>query len=397
MAARRVAKKAAKPAKKRASSSKAQPQALSPQQKAANTRRANREAAEALLRKRQAAAAKAAETRAETARVVEKGSRAKLTRAETAFLEERSKKCRSQAVCASIYAALAFQEAREEAKGPTQRIKELLVKLRREAIDNKVGWYPSKLANSSFPTEARPKPGATWREERTSPMYVPKEDDPKVRQLEDVTFGYNRRHERVGRVLTNASADEINKQIAERYNEMIKDSNERAPFTRGFIQVYGYTIAADIDDSLVKAYAEFVRLRPPQRHHEIGRGDVGTGPIIQEDPQHKLVLLTDSGAISPIAQFAVEGAQEAINRWLTTLDKSIIVDSFFISIEERPFAKKKGDAKTVEGIQTWLEIDKQYAIKRDKRRAKARDRYIARAKAKAARAKAEDDKTNKPG
>jgi hypothetical protein len=173
-----AAKSTKKPAKKRASL----PQ-LSPQQRGAQTRAANRAAEAAAHLKRQEAAAKAAETRRETARLVEKGQRAKLTNDEFAFLEERSKKCRSQAVCASIYAALAYQEDR---KTTTQKIKETLVSLRREAIKNKVGWYPSKLVHSTFVTETRPRPGSTWREQRTSPMYVEQEDG--TRKLDNVTF-----------------------------------------------------------------------------------------------------------------------------------------------------------------------------------------------------------------
>ncbi len=345
------------PAQKAANTRAIKAQRLAEEAAAAKAEQDRREAEEkarleAIALKRREAAAKAKATREETERVVEKGSRVKLTRAELAFLEERSKKCRSQAVCAGIYAALAFQQKREDEKGPTQKIKETLIKLRREAIKKKVGWYPTKLIHSTFETDARPGPGSTWLETRTSPMYVEQMDG--SRKLEDVTFGYNRRHERIGRVLTEASLDEIKKQIAARYRELYAESKARVDaldakkppgsplgMARGYIQIYAYTIAKDKDASLSQAYADFVRLRPPQKAHRIGKGDITSGPIIQEDPDNKLMLLPESSGISPDPTAVIEGMEEAINRWLMTLDRPVIVDSFFISIEERPFEKKK--------------------------------------------------------
>jgi hypothetical protein len=355
---------------------------LSPQQRAAATRKLNREAkaaeaaalaALAAIKKedRRAAALKGWETRRLVEKLLEKGERVRISKKGVAFLKEKALKSRNETIRALAQEVIEVQAA---AVTPTEKIIDTLQSLRREAIENKVGAYPSKLneakyveddpalitklklEDSPFAVQKKQKAGlGTWLEEvdRTS-------TDAKGK-LVMRKFRYRRHHERIGLILNDTTHDRILAKVSEKYREMHAVSARVAAevnpngTARGYVKIYGYTLAKSIDDKLIKAYAELVRLRPSddesdKRRHKLNR--TGTrdhkhhkgAPIEDKGSGDKLAVLVDVSMLSsnPNDVLGTDGGVGSILwQWLRALDQSVIVDSFFISIEERDNAAPK--------------------------------------------------------
>ncbi len=360
-----------RPAKKRASTSDPKtktPKKLTPAQKGAITRAKNKAAKEAAHEKHVEAGKKGAATKAKTKALLEKAADPArvLTKAERRFLEKRADKTRSDALEAKLNETVDEQEQRI---GSTQLIKEHLFDARREAIDNKVGWYPSRLRDSVF-TKFKTKtgrviddklgPGRTWIE---SQKRIISDDTAGVHEAE---FLYFRSHHRSGVILGMGrdyedAAKDLEDRIAMHYKELDSAAHEKSPHVRGFVQLYAYAMMSEKDtpigksraEALAKRYAQYVRLVSRGRSHHIDRN---------QDPKSKakkicrevlmeefcLVGMPASSGMFPDIENVMDGVHNVIEGWRFATDYPIIVDSYFISIEARPIPSPKDtvDKKT---------------------------------------------------
>lgn len=198
-------------------------------------------------------------------------------------------------------------KAPSKTKTPTQKIKATLQQLRNEAKTSGAIPGPQRLRNSVL-LSGRVDRSRSWLEERGG-------------------FKYNRSFHSYGRVLTESSLKSIYDHIYRSLRERWAESERRAPFSRAWVRLNAYTVGDENDPGNRKSYA--TRVEAPGK-----KGGIGA-------KGRKLLYLPGSSSISDDPTDVMLGVEYQLRVWLDNLNRPVIFDSYYISIEERAKAPKR--------------------------------------------------------